>query len=518
MDLAPVRELGTQVTQRFRSGIVEQRQGSRNLREGTRSTSFGNAKPTSKPEFPALSISGSAPNVLQQSRLAISPGNNQRRRPSAPQSRKRTGRRSSTIDLTGEDTPESLGGGQNEHDLSHLAENHVDLGIKRRRRSCQQGADADKKLAIGFHSSMSLDSASNSSSNLTSMSTPSLTPDHDSCNDDTDELVGPLQETDMNEYQSSSTATEKTVESLSDSDEAGEDTGASKRSPKFSPYHNPKLKVLQITHEVFKEMQKSLIYSKKDDYGCIYTLSMEDYPGYIKIGRTTRPIEKRQSEINACIPYKLKVINDDDRCQFAHHSRVESLIIAALGNARQSFECPCKKTRKQKLHDCEGFSGLTKHGEWFKIDEATAIETVRRWRSWMSLGPYLDGLLRWSEETRVCYYSRNPDRMKSMLASDEESWHWDEFMKISNARLWNMRVQNFLFRERHEGSPVKPTSSRWDSLWTHWQANLLFFVTFFVVSLALSLVSILLPSTVGNTLFPLINSLILGSGAIFYAA
>ncbi len=290
-------------------------------------------------------------------------------------------------------------------------------------------------------------------------------------------------------------------------------------TPSFRPLYLEQRSVLAITHTVFNLMQKPLSDRRDLDKGHIYTLRLPDCPGYIKIGRTKNPIQKRIDQINACIPATLQAINDDDRCRVPNHTKVEALIHRELRNYRCYFPCNCKKKSNLRNHDCEGFGGETKHGEWFKIDEVKAREVVGRWRTWMSSKPYCDGILRPTEKMRIEDYAENIDRMKGMITADDKDWRWDKFMRFSRLRLCFIWLRSMLHEERHKGRRAKFTRSRWDSLRTDWQANLLFYFTFFVFSLMISVVSSLLPSTMGFVpVFPLINSVTLGSWAILYAA
>ncbi|KAK3169755.1 hypothetical protein OEA41_009139 [Lepraria neglecta] len=241
--------------------------------------------------------------------------------------------------------------------------------------------------------------------------------------------------------------------------------------PNFQPLEGPGPKSAKvIAHSIFNVMQKPLSDKKELDKGRIYTLRMLSHPGYVKIGRTENTILKRKKQIDACFPYGLEIINEDDHCKTPNHTRIEALVHAELQNYRRYFKCPCKRKHRGKLHDCEGNDGMTQHGEWFEIDEDKACEVVSRWRKWMSLDPYSDGNLRPTEQARVDRYSEDPKLMNDMTVKDEkgkEHWNWDKYMDSPQWSLHSLWIYKTLFGPRFD----KSNCSRWDSLWKHWKSN-----------------------------------------------
>ena len=278
-------------------------------------------------------------------------------------------------------------------------------------------------------------------------------------------------------------------------------------NPSFEPFYSGTLSVEKVTHQTFDIMRSALTDKKESDFGYIYMLSMAERPRFVKIGRTKRPIAKRMKNINRCIPYTLKALNNDDFCPVANHTRVEKLIHAELYNYRRKFPCRCG----QNSHDGDANDGMVQHGEWFEIDMNRATKTVARWRSWMNTKPYCNGTLRNQQELRINYYDREPLRMKVTRRSEAEDWHWNQFMRCPTWRFWWLQVQAWIFDERSRNS----TCSVWDSLKSHWQPNLLLYLTILTWTCSISLLETLLGSS-WKSLF--LNTTAMSILAVFYAA
>lgn len=303
----------------------------------------------------------------------------------------------------------------------------------------------------------------------------------------------------------------------------GPTTSPSRRSLRFQNYHQEVVSARVVTHSTFVVMKKQLKGKWDLGEGRIYTLCMPDHPGYIKIGRTTQTIMKRRDQIQRCIEFKLISANDDDHCPIPNHGRVENLIHAELRNYRRCFPCAvCKQKSKleelkgekskNKRHDCDG---LKMHGEWFKIDQAKALQVVGRWREWISTGPYRDGALRPREQLRINYYANNTHRMGRMETVTGEDWRWDEFMAFPELRYWYSWTRHEFFRERLEAS----NRSRFDSLCKHWQSNVLFFLGVFLLSGLFFVGAEIFPSLFSSSLaFAFSYSVVFGVVGVFYAA
>lgn len=311
--------------------------------------------------------------------------------------------------------------------------------------------------------------------------------------------------------QPSFTSSERSVEDPPGSHVLGLRSTISASSPPFEAYHKGRIPITRVTHKVFDTMQTVLSGKKDSDDGHIYTLRLAERPGFVKIGRTKNPIDKRKSQISRCITYSLEVINDDDYCPVENHTRVERLIHEELRNYRQSFRCACKQSKPHS----DPSDGMTTHGEWFAIDEAKAVEVVTRWRKWMSTKPYRDGSLKLREKQRINVYRKDSNRMNAMVVGQDDDWRWHIFMRHTPWQLRLLWLYANLFEERYE----RPTCSPWDSLWKHWKSNVLFGLVFFLLSCFLFALSEFLLLSFEFAPSPaLLNTLVLGSGAILYAA
>ena len=174
-------------------------------------------------------------------------------------------------------------------------------------------------------------------------------------------------------------------------------SSGSERPQSFEPYDNSELSSTRIKHNVFALLQKDLGMSKDPGQGYVYALSMEQYPGYIKIGRTSVSIVERQKSIERCVRYKLHVFNQNDFYPVPNYERVENLTHEELRNERRKFACPCRKKAPG--------SDPSMHDEWFAISEAKAAEVVDRWRKWMYSNPYTELKMRSAEQLKIDYYN-----------------------------------------------------------------------------------------------------------------
>ena len=234
----------------------------------------------------------------------------------------------------------------------------------------------------------------------------------------------------------------------------------------FEPYDESELTSTNIKSKVFALLQKDLGTGKDSGRGYVYALSMKQYPGYIKIGRTGISVDGRQKAIERCVGDELHVFNQKDHYPVPNYERVENLIHEELRKERRKFACPCRK----KTTESDSM-----HNEWFAISEAKAAEVVDRWRKWMYSNPYTGLKLRPAEQLKIDYYNVFG------------SFRWTEFVEFPRWKLLCI----WLYNELHGSRPQRPSCSRWDSLCKHWKSNLLFYLT----TLSLSYILNTLPST-----------------------
>ena len=262
----------------------------------------------------------------------------------------------------------------------------------------------------------------------------------------------------------------------------------SKIPPSFERYRQDVLLTTEIEIKVLNLLQKSL---KDEDatQGYVYALSMEEYPGYIKIGCTRDSIENRRKDIGKCVPYPLQVYNKNDFLLVPNHRRVEKLIHEELRNERQKFACSC---RTKPDGTC------SEHDEWFAISKTKASEVVDKWRKWMSVDPYTEGELKPTEQLKLNYYKSCADLVQ-----------WTDFVEVSRWKL--------MWTWLH--SPRKSNCSPWDSLCKYWKTNLIFCFATYMFSYALLFILFVLPSAfISIRYLAGTNTMFLIGSAILYAA
>ena len=267
----------------------------------------------------------------------------------------------------------------------------------------------------------------------------------------------------------------------------------------FKPYNQGCLHAAEIKDSIFKLLKEPLKKSKSPTKGCIYALSIENYPGYIKIGRTRISIASRRKSIEKCVSYNLRVYNVNDSCRVQHYQRLERLIHEELQNERRTFACHCRK--KTTDSDCSMF-----HGEWFAVSEVEASKVINRWRKWMCSNPYTGGILRPAEQLKIDYLNG--------LAA-QVHFQWSDFVDFP----WWKLQWIWLYNELHGPRPENSTCSRWDSLCKHWKSNFLFYLSTLIFSHALFITTAMLPpALISIRYLAFANSIFLGGSAIYYAA
>ena len=233
-----------------------------------------------------------------------------------------------------------------------------------------------------------------------------------------------------------------------------------------------------IAQSVFSRVRKPV--KTTDDW--IYILQSPDYPEYVKIGVTTRPIKQRLNELVRCSKLELKLVDDLCYSRIPNCKQLEKLIQKDLANERCYFYCsscqrsPSRSPRRsssrnlskspspspsmsadtspdrsrssspsadrtttpdttpnttpstspdRSLITSPSTSLGTKHGEWFKISAQKASERVELWRGWMRQVPYSRRHeLKRDFQRRVDYCERVYDLGKE----DREGQRWKAFM------------------------------------------------------------------------------------------
>ena len=241
---------------------------------------------------------------------------------------------------------------------------------------------------------------------------------------------------------------------------------ASRTTIEFNKFHDRKKEPQSIFNEVMHIIRQPAKPHKSQNLyedGWIYILQIPEYKEYVKIGRTTQRMEDRKKQINGCTRgLVIEEIGCKDNTLVSYHERLEAIIFADLYNERCHFHCPCKRrssrasspgTRRTKTDSHEN-DGLTKHGEWFKIDAQEAVRRVQKWRNWMRQTPYeepdseYEGELKDDWKRRVNCCEREPG------LPDDPAARWQMFMTPFYMTSGTNRRKD---RSRSRGVSVEPT-------------------------------------------------------------
>ena len=226
--------------------------------------------------------------------------------------------------------------------------------------------------------------------------------------------------------------------------------------PFFGKLSDKELPIQVLSTMLFDKIRKPAATAKQGtpwEDGYIYVLQIPRCPEYVKIGWTRRDPEKRKTELERC-GYKLEVKDyEGSYTKVPFCERVEKIIHLDLRNAQHTFICPCKTKKRGSQHDNDG---LTEHGEWFKIDSQTAIDTVMKWRDWMHQNPYdVSGNLKLDWRNRISTLARDKTyNSKTIVDEDKAGRRWETFLAGPSV----VRDAFFMKRQDSIGRPLDP---RW---------------------------------------------------------
>ena len=258
----------------------------------------------------------------------------------------------------------------------------------------------------------------------------------------------------------------------------------------FKPFYSEKEKeekeekVGTTINKIFHKMKRKIssAESQRATHGYIYIFRIVGRPGYVKIGVTEGPIERRLKQVQSCTKFKLEVLGQSSPTLIRYYERAEKLIHMDLRNKRHFFECKCKQ--EKAVHSSEANDGLTKHGEWFAVSESEAEKVVEKWKGLMHLEPYNeDGELKLDWKTRIKNCQTHPGYFKETVPAEEKNdERWKSFM--------NGYYDHSLFRQvfldarpKTDNRPARP--SRWVLMKDNWKDNALFWLTHSLLSLGL---------------------------------
>ncbi|KAJ6020132.1 DUF1766-domain-containing protein [Penicillium canescens] len=126
---------------------------------------------------------------------------------------------------------------------------------------------------------------------------------------------------------------------------------------------------------VRSQMKKQLSATDQKN-GYLYIYEVEGNKGFLKIGYTTRTIEKRHEEW--CFD-----CNRKSNPLFP----IPGVNAALVPNARRVEKlCHAELKHRQVIIYCQGC--LKTHEEWFEMSPTKAMAVIEKWSAWMKKGPY----------------------------------------------------------------------------------------------------------------------------------
>jgi len=188
-----------------------------------------------------------------------------------------------------------------------------------------------------------------------------------------------------------------------------------------------------LTNEIKKAVSSKASASKdspkKTSDGVVYIMHDPAQGGLFKIGKTTRDIEIRSSELESLCGRGRVPLFGHQRRVVKHVQRAEHLTHKQLERVNFRFDCNCKII----------------HKEWFRIEYDLAEKSVVRWMTFMEHEPYdkhgnLRGFWEWKLTNQHIYYGEDDEENSRMhnLAWDkfvaktlieECRYGWSEFLK-----------------------------------------------------------------------------------------
>lgn len=119
--------------------------------------------------------------------------------------------------------------------------------------------------------------------------------------------------------------------------------------------------------------------SRDSKPGVVYCYAVEENPGFVKIGYTTRTAELRREEWEFDCNRRIRNLHPNEegaQVTVRYPGRVEALCHEELKEYNVKVECSaCMK----------------QHQEWYAIDAKIAIATIQKWSRWIDEEPYSKG-------------------------------------------------------------------------------------------------------------------------------
>jgi hypothetical protein len=136
------------------------------------------------------------------------------------------------------------------------------------------------------------------------------------------------------------------------------------------------------------------------DHGYVYAYEVEGNEGFVKIGFTTKTIERRSAQWKFECDRVPKVIYPLGPAEkIPHANRVEALCLAEL--KYKNVIVICKACPKR-------------HIEWVQVPAAEVIAVIQKWTKWIATAPFKDS------KSQLTRWERNPKITPWVLRDDEE--------------------------------------------------------------------------------------------------
>jgi hypothetical protein len=158
-------------------------------------------------------------------------------------------------------------------------------------------------------------------------------------------------------------------------------------------------------HDIRRRMMEGLDDEDKND-GFLYIYEVKGNEGFVKIGYTTRSINKRHDEWSfGCNRESVLLfpIEATEARRVPHARRVEKL-------------CHAELSYRNSIIYCDGC--LKVHLEWFEVSPAEAIAVVRKWTAWIETRPYLPDKFHKSLKEEEARKSSDIDRFMDNLSTE----------------------------------------------------------------------------------------------------
>ncbi len=276
---------------------------------------------------------------------------------------------------------------------------------------------------------------------------------------------------------------------------------------RFRTYRKP-WKIKTIISKVFWLMQQPLKEGNDFKDGYIYSYSIADHPGYMKIGFAGKEPNDRMNRIEKCLSTHELDYPDSTNFEVPNYKKLEKLIHAELQPYRRTLKC-------DKPRCSAG------HNEWFEIDEAKAIEVIDRWKEWMNCNPYNSTRKLSATETLRIETFRKKNRLEQLIIRSDEAdqpgeWDWDAFFQHSITKIDLL----FYLMVRKRPEMVNPRS-KGRSLQDNLKSNILLWALFYFVSIVVFWIAEQISSSTASAPGPapaFVISVLLASIGILYAA